>query len=212
MMHRILQPLLVLCAFAVSIVTWPRIPDRAPVHWNVAGEVDRYGGRAEVLLLMPAMMIGLWLLLRFLPRIDPRRENYAKMTGTYELVITLTLAVLFVLHGAVVAAALGHQVPMGRLAPALVGVMFIVLGNVLPRARPNWWFGVRTPWTMSNDRVWTRTHRVAGYTFIGAGLALLAAAFVPGVALKGAMLVGGLIAGLVPIVYSYVAWRQETSA
>ena len=57
MMHRILQPLLVLCAFAVSIVAWPRIPERAPVHWNVAGEVDRYGGRAEVLLLMPAMMM-----------------------------------------------------------------------------------------------------------------------------------------------------------
>lgn len=211
MKHRILQPLLVTAAVAASLGAWPRVPERAPVHWNLAGEIDRYGGRAEVLLLMPAMMVFLWLLLRFLPRIDPRRANFAKMEGTYEIVITLTLGVLLALHLALIAAALGHRVPMDRLAPALVGVMFVVLGNVLPRARPNWWFGVRTPWTMSNDRVWTRTHRVAGYTFIAAGIMLLVAAFVSSVAIKGVVLAGGLVAGLVPIVYSYVAWRQETS-
>jgi uncharacterized membrane protein len=212
MMHRILQPLLVLAAAAVSLIAWPRIPERAPVHWNLAGEVDRYGGRAEVLLLLPAMMVFLWLLLRFLPRIDPRRQNFAKMEGTYELVITLTLGLLFAVHGALIAVALGHQVPIDRLVPAMVGVMFLVLGNVLPRARPNWWFGVRTPWTLSNDRVWTRTHRVAGYTFILAGLGLVAVAFVSDVAIRGAVLAATLGAALVPLVYSYFAWRQETSA
>lgn len=211
MMHRILQPLVVLGAVVVSLATWSRVPERAPVHWNLAGEVDRYGGRAEVLLLMPAMMVFLWLLMRFLPRIDPRRANFAKMAGTYELVITLTLLLLFVLHGALIAVALGYPVPIDRLVPALVGVTFLVLGNVLPRARPNWWFGVRTPWTMSNDRVWTRTHRVAGYTFIIAGLGLLVLPFVGNVAVRGVVLAASLIAALVPILYSYIAWRQETS-
>ncbi|MBA3889925.1 MAG: SdpI family protein [Gemmatimonadaceae bacterium] len=212
MMHRILQPLLVVAAAALSLFAWARVPERAPVHWNLAGAVDRYGARAEVLLLMPAMMIVIWALLRFLPRIDPRRESYAKMEGTYELVITLMLGVLLALHGAVIAAALGRQVPMGRIAPALLGATFLVLGNVLPRARPNWWFGIRTPWTLSNDRVWTRTHRVAGYAFIIAGLGLIIAAFSGGVAVKGALLAGGLVAALVPAAYSYIAWRQETSA
>lgn len=211
MMHRILQPLVVLGAVVVSLATWSRVPERAPVHWNLAGEVDRYGGRAEVLLLMPAMMVFLWVLMRFLPRIDPRRANFAKMAGTYELVITLTLLLLFVLHGALIAVALGYPVPIDRLVPALVGVTFLVLGNVLPRARPNWWFGVRTPWTMSNDRVWTRTHRVAGYTFIIAGLGLLVLPFVGNVAVRGVVLAASLIAALVPILYSYIAWRQETS-
>lgn len=211
MMHRILQPLVVLGAVVVSLATWSRVPERAPVHWNLAGEVDRYGGRAEVLLLMPAMMVFLWLLMRFLPRIDPRRANFAKMAGTYELVITLTLLLLFVLHGALIAVALGYPVPIDRLVPALVGVTFLVLGNVLPRARPNWWFGVRTPWTMSNDRVWTRTHRVAGYTFIIAGLGLLVLPFVGNVAVRGVVLAASLIAALVPVLYSYIAWRQETS-
>lgn len=212
MMHRILQPLLVLGALVISLVTWSRVPERAPVHWNLAGEVDRYGSRLEVLLLMPAMMVFIWLLLRFLPRIDPRRQNFAKMAGTYELVITLTLLLLFALHGALIAVALGHQVPIDRLVPAMLGATFIVLGNVLPRARPNWWFGVRTPWTLSNDRVWTRTHRVAGYTFIIAGIGLLIVPFIGNLAARGAVLAITLVAALVPLAYSYIAWRQETSA
>lgn len=212
MTHRILHPLLVVIAGLASLIAWARIPERAPVHWNLAGEVDRYGGRIEVLLLIPLMMLGIWALLRFLPRIDPCRANYAKMEGTYELVITLTLAMLLGLHGVVIAAALGRQVPMERIAPGLVGVTFIVLGNVLPRARPNWWFGIRTPWTLSNDRVWTRTHRVGGYAFIVAGLGLIIAVFTGGSAVRGAVLAGGLVAALVPAVYSYIAWRQETSA
>jgi len=90
-------------------------------------------------------------------------------------------------------------------------VQFIILGNVLPRARPNWWFGIRTPWTLSNDRVWVRTHRVGGYLLAGAGVVLLAGAALPGPWTFALGVVAAIAAGFGSLVYSYFAWKQESS-
>jgi uncharacterized membrane protein len=162
--------------------------------------------------MIPVMMLFIWGMMRVLPKIDPRRANYARMEGTYELVITMVLATTLVLHVVMLGAALGYPVAIETVVPLVVGLLFMALGNVLPRAKPNWWFGVRTPWTLSNDRVWVRTHRVAGYTMLIAGLAFVVLAFVPGDVVKFALLVGAGLAAFVPVVYSYIAWRQETTA
>lgn len=211
MMRRVIHPLLILLAFAASALAWPRLPDQVPVHWNLAGDADRYGSRFEGVLLMPLMMLLTWAAMRFLPKIDPRRANYARMEGTYEFVITLTLLAMLAMHGVIVAAALGHAVPMDRVIPVLVGALFVAMGNVLPRAKPNWWFGVRTPWTLSSEQVWRRTHRVAGYTMVTAGLVLAATALTSSLPVRFALLVAAAIGAVVPVVYSYLAWRKETS-
>ncbi|HEX4935760.1 MAG TPA: SdpI family protein [Gemmatimonadaceae bacterium] len=211
MMRRLVQPLLVALAFIASALAWGRLPGRVPMHWNLAGEVDRYGSRLSGAFMIPLMMLFIWGMMRVLPKIDPRRANYAKMEGTYELVITMVLASTLVLHVVMLGAALGYPIAIDTVVPLVIGALFMVLGNVLPRAKPNWWFGVRTPWTLSNDRVWVRTHRVAGYTMLIAGLALVVLAFIPGDAMKLALLVGAGLAAGVPVVYSYIAWRQENT-
>lgn len=211
MMRRLVQPLLVALAFVASGIAWGRLPERVPMHWNLAGEVDRYGSRLAGAFMIPLMMLFIWGMMRVLPKIDPRRANYARMEGTYELVITTVLATTLVLHVVMLGAALGYPIAIETVVPLVIGALFMVLGNVLPRAKPNWWFGVRTPWTLSNDRVWVRTHRVAGYTMLIAGLALVVLAFIPGDAVKLALLVGAGLVAVVPVVYSYIAWRQETT-
>jgi immunity protein, SdpI family len=155
-------------------------------------------------------MFGAWLLLRFLPRIDPRAPNYAKMQSTYDFMINAVLTLLLVVHAMVLAAGLGYAVPVARITPVLIGALFVTLGNVLPRARPNWWFGIRTPWTLSSDRVWARTHRVGGYAMTAAGIVILAGAALPGVWPFALFIVSAAVAAILPIVYSYLAWRQET--
>lgn len=211
MMRRLVQPLLVALAFIASALAWGRLPERVPMHWNLAGEVDRYGSRLSGAFMIPLMMLFIWGMMRVLPKIDPRRANYARMEGTYELVITMVLATTLVLHVVMLGAALGYPIAIDTVVPLVIGALFMVLGNVLPRAKPNWWFGVRTPWTLSNDRVWVRTHRVAGYTMLIAGLALVVLAFIPGDAMKLALLVGAGLVAVVPVVYSYFAWRQENT-
>jgi uncharacterized membrane protein len=196
-------------AGAASAVVYPRLPGRVPVHWGFSGEPDRYGTRFEGAWVIPAVMVAVWLVMRLLPRIDPRRDNYAKMQSTYEFLVNAVLTAMLAMHVVVLAAGLGYEVPMRRFAPLLFGLFFVALGNVLPRARPNWWFGVRTPWTLSSDRVWTRTHRVAGYAMTITGLIALAAAALPGLWPLVAAMAVAVVAAFWMVIYSYVAWRQE---
>lgn len=201
---------IVAAAVAASLAAFGRMPERVPVHWDAAGNVDRYGSRLEGALLLPAVILLLAILIPVLPRIDPRRANYDKFRPTYHLVMNATLTLLLAIHLGALATGLGFAVPIGRLVPAGVGILFLVLGNALPRARPNWMFGIRTPWTLSNDRVWERTHRVGGYLMFGAGLAILLSALLPAGQASFAILIGAVVVvSLGSVVYSYVAWRQE---
>jgi uncharacterized membrane protein len=100
---------------------------------------------------------------------------------------------------------------MERFTPFMVGALLILLGNVMPRARPNWMFGIRTPWTLSNDRVWERTHRLGGVLFVIAGAALVLAALLFPSATFHVIIVAVVGASVVPLVYSYFAWRQESA-
>lgn len=209
-MRKWFAPALIVVTIIGSAIVYPRLPERVPVHWGLHGQVDRYGSRLEGIAVMPLLMVACWLLLRFLPRIDPRRLNYEKFRDTYDLFVNSLMALFVVMQGVLLATALGHPVAMHRVAPAIVGVLFIILGNALPRARPNWWFGIRTPWTLSNDRVWMRTHRVGGYLMVGAGILMLLAAVVasPWTLMVGFAAV--LAAGFGSLAYSYYAWKQES--
>ena len=203
--------LLVVLTFAASIFAYPRLPDRVPTHWNIHGQVDAYGSRWIATFLIPGMLIALWGLLRVLPRIDPRRENYASMQGTYDLVVNVTLTLLAVVHFVVLGAVMGAPISIGRVVPAIIGGALVIIGKVLPRARPNWWFGIRTPWTLSNDRVWERTHHVGGYVMMVVGvLAILASVLDLTIASVAVGIAAGAL-GLGLIGYSYFAWKQETS-
>jgi uncharacterized membrane protein len=210
-MRKWLAPALIVVTVVGSAIVYPRLPDRVPVHWDVHGQVNRYGSRLEAAALLPLVMLGTWLLLRLLPRIDPRRMNYAKFADTYDLFVNSLLTLFAILQGVSLAAALGRPLPMNRVVPALVGMLFIILGNALPRARPNWWFGIRTPWTLSSDRVWMKTHRVGGYLMVGAGLLMVGTAAVQSAWTLLVAFVAMLAAGFGSLVYSYFAWKEEHS-
>ena len=203
------QWIILAAMFAASAAAWPQVGPRVPMHWNIRGEVDGYGGRVEGLLFVPVLAVGIYALLRVLPRLDPARANYPAFAGSYA-VIRLALTALFgAVHGVVLAAALGAPVEVGRLVPAAVGGLFVVIGSVLGRVRPNYFVGIRTPWTLASARSWERTHRVggrvfaaAGVSFVVAGLTGVPALFVAALVLDGIALVG-------VVVYSYLVWRDD---
>ncbi len=208
-MARWLPVALIVLALGASMLLYGQLSEPMPTHWNLRGEVDGWSSRPIGAFLMPLMALGIYLLLRVLPRIDPRRKNYARFTGAYETMILAVVATVVAIHGAVLAAALGMPVAMERLLPLIVGVLFIVIGNVLPRARSNWFFGIRTPWTLSSERVWTRMHRVGGVAVALAGLTIAAAAFTP--QRVSMVLLGGvpLLLAVWAFGYSYLLWRRE---
>lgn len=191
-----------------SAAVYGRLPERMATHWNLAGEPDGWSGRAGAWLL-PAVALGTWALLMALPRVDPRGDNYARFRDTYLLVVNLTLLLLGVLHVATLGSALGWPVEVDRVVNAVLGVLFVAMGNVLPRVRPNWFLGIRTPWTLESDRVWRETHRLGGRVFVAGGCLLLLLALLPGAAAAWLLLPVLIGTGLLPVLYSYLVWRRE---
>jgi uncharacterized membrane protein len=201
--------LLIAAMFAGGLYVWPGAPDRIPVHWNASGEVDRYGGKVEGLLGIPLMALGIYLLMRFVPRIDPGRANYARFGGAYTAIrvgIQLLLAAIFAV---ILSWVLKVPIDVSRAVPLGVGALFILIGAVLGKIRPNWFVGVRTPWTISSKTSWVRTHRLGGWLFMALGvLFAVTGAFKLG--RFGFVVIGAVLAVVVILfVYSYLVWRGD---
>jgi uncharacterized membrane protein len=194
--------------FLASAVVWSMVPERVPVHWGIDGQVDRYGGKWEGLLITPAIALGVYLLMAFLPLIDPGRANYARFKTAYLVFRIVFLIYMAVIHGAILATALGYRVDVGRVIFLSMGVLFLVLGNFMGKIRPNWFVGVRTPWTLSSKRSWTRTHRAAGWFFILLGLVAIGGGIAPRPGVI-AMIAVGVIGLPSLIIYSYLIWRND---
>jgi uncharacterized membrane protein len=206
-------PFLIVAAAAIaSLAVFSRLPETIPTHWGSEGEVNATSPRLWGAFVIPVVLLFVALIMRALPLIDPRRENYPKFTGAFDAIFLSVMLLLLLMHVAMLAAGLGYPVAMERLAPIGVGGLLIVLGNLMPRARPNWFIGVRTPWTLSSDTVWYKTNRLAGYVMVIAGLAV----FILGLTAARlavswmAPVIGAAALGLV--VYSYVEWRREGGA
>jgi len=195
--------------FGASAWAWARVTPPIPTHWNFRGEVDGIGGRFEGLLLMPLIALGVYLLLLVLPRIDPARANYASFTGPYALMRAALAAMFGAMHGLLIATALGYPVDAGRWIPVGVGVMLVVMGNIMGKVRPNYFVGIRTPWTLASARSWEKTHRVGGRLFVIAGALLVVAALIQVPALLVALGVFGAVVIVWLFYYSYAVWRTD---
>src|SRR5665647_3066422 len=131
--------------WVASALAWSSTPDRVPVHWNWQGQVDRFGGKLEGLLRLPAMTLGIYLMFLVLPRLDPAGANYQKFAWTYRamrLVFTVTMALIY---GVTLLSANGYPVDTALVVPVIVGGLLVVIGNFMGKLRPKWFVGIKTP-------------------------------------------------------------------
>lgn len=197
--------------FGISIWAWAQVPADAliAIHWNAHGQANGYAGR-NALFLTPAISFGLALLLGLIPRLEPRGLNLARSRKAY---IATWIAVMVVMAGTTTVVAL-NAVASGALArpslviPVGVGLLLLVVGNYLGKVRSNFFFGVRTPWTLSSDLAWNKTHRLAARLFVIWGLLVLVSVAAPD--LSVVVVLGGALVNLVILVgYSYLVWRRD---
>ncbi len=212
------RPLLIVNAIVIaamiglSLWIWSTIPDDAllPTHWNIEGRPDGFSTKWMALSFMPALSAVITIIFLLTPYLDPRRANLqlsAKFWNATAIGVVLLMAAI---HAVMVANAMGHPVDIRNVILPGMGALFIVIGNYLGKTRPNWFGGVRTPWTMSSDYSWEKTHRWAGRLFVLAGLATIAAwAFADGNVAFIVMIAGTIVASLIPIVLSYIFWRTD---
>jgi uncharacterized membrane protein len=199
--------LLVALSAVLSALAYPEMPAEMATHWNAAGEVDGQTPRLVALALFPGLSALLLVVFALLPRIDPLGENVAQFREQYDTFVVLLLAFLAYVHLLVVGANAGYDFGIVQaLAPA-VGALYYYVGVLSDHAERNWFVGIRTPWTISSDEVWKRTHRRVAPLFKVAGVVAPLAALVPTYA---ELLLAAPVAAvaLYATVYSYVEYRR----
>ena len=196
-------------AGVVSAVIWNRLPPEVTTHWSMEGVPDGYSSRLTTALFGPLAIIGLTLIMQVLPFIDPKRENYAKFRDVFNLLINVVALFILVLHVAILANAAGAPVNVMKVIGTSAGALMILLGNYLGRVKPNWFVGIRTPWTLSSPEVWRKTHRVGGWLFVLAGVVTTVATWLPGMHGMYAALVAIMVAAVGSALLSLVLWMQE---
>lgn len=208
-MRKWIPAVLILAAVAASIVAYPKLPESMPTHWSASGEVNGWTNRLWGAWMLPLIMAAVWLVMRAIPHIDPRRANYEKFAGMYEALIVLILAFMLVMHVIVLAAATGTPVKMDRIVMPLVGVFIAAIGFLVPRAHPNWFVGIRTPWTLTSDLAWERTHKIGGPLIMAFGaLMVVTGLFAPMPAIW-ILVVAACALVLFLFVYSYRVWKTD---
>ena len=201
---------LVALSGAASVVAAPALPERMVSHWNAAGEPDATMAKGAVLVLVPGLSALLLGLFAVLPRIDPLGENVDEFRTYYDWFVVLFAAYMLALHVGIVAFNLGYRFDFTAFVLVGVAGLFYYVGILLGHARRNWFVGIRTPWTLSSDEVWERTHELGGRLFkLSALFALVGLAF--GEYAVYFLLVPALLTAAVTMVYSYVLYeRLET--
>ena len=195
--------------YAFAVAVYSRLPAEVPVHFELSGRADGWAPRFPGAFLCPLFATALVLLLPALIRVDPRRQNFERFGPELRLLITILVLFMAWVEVFSLGSALGWPMDVGAASLVGLGALLAAVGNYLPRIRSNWWVGIRTPWTLENDRVWRETHRVGGRAFVAAGLAMAASALLPEdvrVWVAGAALA---VATVVPVAYSYVSWRRH---
>lgn len=197
----------VLCAFA-----WLQVPEgqKIPVHWGINGQPDRYGSKAEGLLVMPIVCIALTGLFCGIPYIEPRQFNLAASRKAYTAIVLSVQFFMAILYCIMVMTAFGKKVEMNLIVPTGVGLLFMVIGNYMGKIRSNFFCGIRTPWTLSSELSWNKTHRLGGKLFMALGLLLIASPFLSKGSFPVWLILGGAIGMTVfMFIYSYLIWKKD---
>jgi uncharacterized membrane protein len=197
--------------FAIAFAAYPSVPDPMATHWGFSGQVNGYLPKIWGLFVFPGISVALSLLFLAIPRIDPLRANIAKFRATYDHFVIVILIFLLYVFLLTITWNLGLRFNIGQLLSPAFGVLLYACGILVGRARQNWFIGIRTPWTLSSEKVWDRTHALGGKLFRIAAVLALPGALIPSLAFI--FILGPvLVISVYLVVYSYLEYRKEMGA
>ncbi|MBK5253271.1 MAG: SdpI family protein [Peptostreptococcaceae bacterium] len=210
--------IIIVALIAITLVwllaIYQGLPDTIPTHWNISGEADNFGSKNS-LFIMFAVMVGINLLLPLLAKIDPRSDNYKRFSHAYDVFrIAFTLFFMALMFIAVQEAKgdTSSIFTVENLVPSLIGVLFVVIGNYMPKFKHNYTIGIKTPWTLANEEVWNKTHRMAGPIWTAGGVIMVFNQFVFTTEISKIVLIAVIVSIIaIPTLYSYLEYKKVKS-
>ena len=194
--------------FLYLAYVWKSLPDKVPVHWNMAGEIDRYGSKTELLIVPFLLPLLTYLIFLAIPYIDPKKQ-IEKMGNKYHqlkfiFVCFTSLIAIYVIYASSIASLTSVKFIYIGLA-----LIIAVLGNYMQSIKPNYFMGFRTPWTLENNEVWKLTHRLAGKMWVVGGITIGIFTLLLNDNLTFWVLIIIIsIISIIPLIYSYVIFKK----
>ena len=198
---------LVALSFVTAYFAYPAMPERVASHWGIDGKVNGYLSREAGTYFVPALAAVIFALLYLLPMIDPKRENYRLFQKEYDELVAVIIAFLYYIYLLTLAYNMGYAFNLLQLIAPGFGALFLYAGVVLGKAKQTWFVGIRTPWTLSSEIVWNKTHALGSKLFIAAGIVALLGLVVPQMFVAAVAIV--IASAVATFAYSYVEYRKE---
>lgn len=192
----------------IGLVIFPSLSEKIPVHFNPLGEVDRLGSRWTI-FLAPAINFIMIILAEGLRKIDPKSESYKKFEPQYYNIMFFVALLMESIQLITIGYTFGYEMNIARIMPLIMGIMFIFLGNIMPKFKHNYFVGIKTSWALASERVWYLTHRFTGKVWVIGGIAILLSAFLPVENIAWIFITIVTILAITPVVTSYYFYRKH---
>lgn len=199
---------IILISFMLGFYFYPKMPDQMASHWDMQSKVNGYMPKLWGLFLMPLISIALFFLFIAIPKIDPLKENIKKFRKYFDVFIALVMVFLFYIYLLTILWNLGLRFNMAQLLVPALGILFYYCGVLMENAKRNWFIGIRTPWTLSSEKVWEKTHKIGGKLFKASGIIAFLGMVFPNFALFF-ILFPVIAASIYATIYSYFEYRRE---
>ena len=209
----IISLVLLVAATLAGLLLWNKLPEPMASHWDVNDQVNGYMSKFWGVFMMPLIVLGMTALFLVIPNIDPLKANIAKFREAFNVFIVLIVAFMLYIHALTLLWNLGYtDVGIGKSMLPALGLLFIAIGAMLRKAKRNFFIGIRTPWTLSSDTVWDKTHQLGAILFMASGVLAFIGGFFGGITAFWMLMVPLMGSTIFLLVYSYVLYQQEAKA
>jgi uncharacterized membrane protein len=207
--HEITIWIIIILTFGLAFYFYHLFPAFVPTHWDMMGNINGYSSARFAAFFLPCFSLGLYLLLTFIPLIDPERKRYRQFAESYSAIKLTIIGFLTTVYVLIGFNGMGYHVQFELIIPIMVGGLFIIIGRYLRDIKHNWFVGIRTPWTLSSEEVWNKTHKLASQLFVVGGVVMIILALIPAYEKFVSYLVLIALMVIIPIIHSYFLYQAS---
>lgn len=200
----IITSIIILLPVCVGLILWNSLPEQIAIHWNVQGVADGFAGKTTAVFALPCFLLAMHWICTLVTSADPKVKNVQGKPLT--LVLWICPVISLVICSIVYAVAMGYNISIEIIMPMVMGVLFVLIGNYMPKCKQNHTIGIKIPWTLDDSENWNKTHRFAGIVWVIGGLVIIALSLLRSVVVFFTLTV---LMALLPVIYSYCIYRKN---